>query len=498
MGSYSGETVRARRGAAVSIAALALLTAACGGSTLNPKDVAAANASALGSTGTNAVVGAGSTTSVEPGSVIATSGGTGSGTVTNQGTSNRPGSAVTSPNVGTSHPTVGGTAAPATGQGVKAGSCAGFKNTTGITNSTINLATIADVSGPVPGIFKPAIDATKAYAAYFNSTSTICGRKLAIDAIDAQTNGGGDQVGSQKACDNDFAAVGSVTAFDDGGAGTAAGCGLPDLRALSTTTTRASCATCFGAEAPGGGYYQGAIPNYFTKTDKAATQNAAFIYVGVTASIAAAEGEIRAQKRAGWKFGYTSPFDIAEFNYTPYVTRMKTAGVRLVEFLGSSNEAIGLASAMEQSNFKPDIFLVGGTQYDKQFAQAGSAVEGAVLYLDFVPFAEVASSPEESLYFRWLQQITPGAQPTYFGLFAWSAARLFVQEATELGGQLTRANVVKRLRAVHNWTSNGLHAPQDVGGKVIGKCWRFLQLKGSTWVPYGPPTYICGPGYSSR
>jgi hypothetical protein len=95
------------------------------------------------------------------------------------------------------------------------------------------------------------------------------------------------------------------------------------------------------------------------------------------------------------------------------------------------------------------------------------------------------------LYEQWLQQVAPGAAPSYFGLFAWSATRLFVQEAAALGGRLTRAAVVERLRRVHNWTSNGLHAPEDVGGKTNGNCWRFLRLEGGHWRAVGGTSYIC-------
>ena len=65
----------------------------------------------------------------------------------------------------------------ATGGG-KGASCDGFKNGPGITDSEIVIGNASDISGPVPGLFEAAQDATKAYVAYFNSTSDICGRKL--------------------------------------------------------------------------------------------------------------------------------------------------------------------------------------------------------------------------------------------------------------------------------------------------------------------------------
>ena len=73
---------------------------------------------------------------------------------------------------------------------------------------------------------------------------------------------------------------------------------------------------------------------------------------------------------------------------------------------------------------------------------------------------------EMALYRSWLDQVSPGAVPNYYGLYAWSAARLFVEEAVALGGKLDRAALVAAHRkGVKDWTGNGLHVPQQVGAK---------------------------------
>jgi ABC-type branched-subunit amino acid transport system substrate-binding protein len=220
------------------------------------------------------------------------------------------------------------------------------------------------------------------------------------------------------------------------------------------------------------------------------------LYVGAAASVNAAKGQVNSEERRGWKFAYVSSFDIAEFNYGPYVQRLKSSGARIVQLFGSAGMGVRFAQAFKDADYKPDVFLLNPTYYDDEFAGAGSVVDGSVVGIDFVPLEEAASSPELRLYLKWLQQISPGAKATYFGLYAWSAMRLFVEQATALGGQLTRANLIKRFKAVHNWTANGLHAPQDVGGKVSGKCIRFLHVNDGKWSPYGGTAYHCG-GLSS-
>jgi ABC-type branched-subunit amino acid transport system substrate-binding protein len=384
----------------------------------------------------------------------------------------------------------GGTAHGATG-GTRV-DCTGFHNQTGITDSTITVANVADVSGPVPGIFTSAQQATRAYAAYFNATTSLCGRKLQVLTLDSRTDAGGDNVAYTKACDVAFAAVGSMSAFDSGGAATAQGCGLPDIRAAAVSDARNACATCFGVQATDLHAFQNAVPDFLLAHYPTASRHAAMIYVNEAASVQNAQVMQAAGEKRGMTFVYSSPFDVAEFNYTPYVQRMKDKGVRVVQFVGSSDEAVRLARAMQGAGFRPDAFVLDPTAYDPTFVRGGgSAVGGALAFIDFTPLEEAASNAELRLYLQWLHEMSPGAVPSYFGLFAWSATRLFVEQAVGLGGRLTRTSLVTRVRGVHGWTDRGLHAPQDVGGKSNSNCWRFLQLRDGRWVPVGGRGYLC-------
>lgn len=478
------------------VVAASLALSACGGSSIDAEEAARANngIKGLGAAAPGAVTGPAATT---PDTGTPVSGGNGTPTG-GSGTGGSTGGATGGGTTG-GGASGGGTAAPATGKGIKAGSCAGFQNTTGITDSKIYIGNISDVSGPVPGIFTSAQQATKAYAAYFNATSSICGRKLEVKPYDSQTNTSADAVATQKTCDETFAAVGSMGAFDSGGTAIANKCKIPEIHAILTNDARSACPTCFAASAPSQGTFPKSIPDYFTRTNKAATQKAAMVYVNAAASVAAAQGQIKAEERRGWKFVYTGSFDIAEFNYGPLVQRMKSAGVKLVQMYGSSDMAVRMAKAFDSAGFSPDLFILPATQYDKNYVGAGgAAVDGTVLFINFAPLEEAGSNPELALYMQWLQQVAPGAQPTYFGLFAWSAARLFAERATVLGGKLTRASLVQQFKGVRAWTSNGLHAPQDVGGKGGADCFRFIQLRGGAWVPYGGTKYYCNGQVSTK
>lgn len=475
---------RARRLLGVGVVALALtVTSACAGSALDPKDVRAANEAISG----NAGGGAGGST--DPGTVdggTPVDPGTGEPIDPGTGTPVDPGTA----DGGDSGSGGGGGPAPAPPPGVKAASCDGFKNQTGITDKVVKIGNSSDISGPVPGLFEASQKATKAYVAYFNRTSSICGRKLELTNLDSKTDAGADQQSYTKMCESVFAAVGSMSAFDSGGASTAQKCGLPDIRTAVVTAARNGCSTCFGAQPTGPYEFSNAVPDYFVKNHKSASQKAAFLYLNAGAAAENAKAQQKVEEKRGMKFLYTQGIDVADFNYGPYVQQMKSRGVEWVQFIGAYQQSVRLAQAMQSGGFKPEVLLYDPSVYDQNFLKTGgSAIEGAIMFINFTPLEE--SQPELNLYKQWLQQVSPGSTPTFFGEFAWSAAKLFVEQSLALGGKLSRPALAAKIKTVHAWTGGGMHGPMDVGGKHSPSCIRFLQVKNNKFVPLGSTKYTC-------
>ena len=135
---------------------------------------------------------------------------------------------------------------------------------------------------------------------------------------------------------------------------------------------------------------------------------------------------------------------MSEFNYAPYVQKMKDKGVRWVQFLGAYQQAAKLAQTMKEQGFHPDAYVLDPTAYTPDYIKlANGSAEGTFLFVNFTPFEEASNNKELQLYTSWLQQVHPGAQPTFFGLFAWSASRLFVEQAAALGGRLSRASLAR-------------------------------------------------------
>ena len=479
----SMSSMAAPRTAALAI--LVLVLAACG-SRLDPETVANAGGGAgnqpgvAGSAGGEAVPGADGAaaggTGADPGAGPAGEGGAGSGATG--------GSAGGAPAVGTGK-------GSATG-GVKAASCAGFKNQKGITAKEITIANASDISGPVPGLFESSQLAVRAYVNYFNSQSNVCGRKLKLLNLDTRTDAGADQQAYVTACEQAFAAVGSMGGFDSGGAKTAEGCGLPDIRATMVSPERQACRTCFGVYALKTNLVAESGPKWLMSKYPEATKNVGVLYINAGGAPVNAKSQAAAWKKIGWDIKLIQGIDVSEFNFAPYVQQLKDKGVKMVVFTGPYQNVVKLQQAMRQQGYKPDVFMQDPSLYDANYTkQAGDLAEGVVVYSTTDMF-ENKGNAEMQLYLSWLQQVKPGATPNFFGLYSWSAARLFVERAISLGGKLSRSALVGDLNRVSKWTANGLHTAQNVATGDTPPCQMIIQYKGGQWRKISPGTYLCG------
>ncbi|WP_418062525.1 ABC transporter substrate-binding protein [Pimelobacter simplex] len=482
-------SLRTRRYFGVTVLVLAL--SACG-SQLDPGTVARVNDGPGGSGDGGGAAGApvagdGGGTAGDPAAAGGDGGTSGSGSGSGTGTTGGSGGSGGGGTGGS--PTTGKGAAAG---GVKAGSCDGFKNQKGITDKTITLANVADLSGPVPGIFEASQQATRAYVEYFNSQGTICGRKLELVNLDSRADAGADQQAYTKACDQAFAAIGSMGAFDSGGAGVAQSCGLPDIRAAMTTPERAGCSTCFGVYSIRPNLIADSGPRWLAKTYPDAVKNVGVLYINGGAAPINAKSQAAAWGKMGWSIKYTQGIDVAEFNFAPYVQQMKDKGIKMVVYTGPYQNTVKLQQAMQQQGYKPDVFMQDPTVYDQRYVQqAGPLAEGTIVYSTTDLF-ENKNNPEIQLYLSWLQQVKPGAIPNFYGLFSWSAARLFVEQAVALGGKLSRASLVAAVKKVNSWTGNGAHTAMRVGTAQTPPCQKIIQYKGGRWQQISPGAWLCG------
>ena len=114
-----------------------------------------------------------------------------------------------------------------------------------------------------------------------------------------------------------------------------------------------------------------------------------------------------------------------------------------------------------------------------------------MVFTNFVPFEEASRNAETQLYMNWLNQVKPGADPSFFGVFSWSAARLFAERATALGGKLTPSLAARVLQGCRTGPRTTCTRRRTSAAKRSGDCWRFITVKSSKWVPIGGTKYTC-------
>jgi hypothetical protein len=284
--------------------------------------------------------------------------------------------------------------------------------------------------------------------------------------------------------------VGSMGAFDAGGASTVAQCGIPDIRAASTETARQKSPVTYGAYSLSTSEIPTAPFLYFKSKFGDAYKNAAFVYLNAGASSLNADSFIAGEEKLGYDFKDKIAIDVTSVpNYNGYATQLKGDGIKYVQYIGAYQYAQKLKLAMEQQDYHP-VFLMDSVAYDPNFI-AGDGVDGTYVFLAGPMFEEANKNPQLATYLEWLAR-TSGGQPSFFGVYAWSAAALFVEQAIKLGGKLSRSSLISSLQGIHDWTNHNMTQPQDVGATHTTHCTSVIQLQSGHWVRKTPYPYTCG------
>ena len=459
--------VRGRQALVAIFAVLALVSNACG-SRLTTQERATAISALVGR-------GGGGGSSGTSGSGLGTTGGD-AGTTTNNGTVGGSGGS-SGGGGGSSGSSGGGGQIVASSAGTCAKATSGGKDP-GITASSIKIATLADISGVQPGLFQSAHDAAKAAAAYINSQGGICGRQVVADLKDSKTDSGGNRAAMEDACANDFAVVGSVSAFDDGSAQPGQACGIPDITAVSTNRAKYNATNTFPAYPNGGPYLGTSSAKYIAKAYPNAIKHAAILWLNQAVAVSNAAARQKAWAAVGFNWVYKQEVQVLQASYTSFVSDMKRMGVQYVTFVGDYQNIVRLQQSMKQQSWEPQVRDWDSVAYNPQYLQTDpQAVEGSFVFVNTSMIEEANSNPEMKLYLTWLQRIAPGSVPDYFGIWAWSAYRLFQKLATQIGPNITRAKLMSALKATSTWNDYGMHGPSQIGAKKPTVCTLYMQVK---------------------
>lgn len=439
----------------------------------------------------------GSRLSAEDRQVFANAGGGGSGgspsgiAIGEDATGSEEASTVGATGTETAGQTGGATTPGATGSGgakpptaPKGGN--GGATDVGVTATEITIAVLTDRTGPVPGIFEPSVRATQAWANYINSQGGIFGRKVKVIPIDSKTSAADNRAGALQACKQAFAVVGSMSAYDDGGASALSECGIPDISATVVNVPRDECSTCFPAF-PNLRHYVLGSKKLLADQNPDAPKTAAMIWLNASVASYNARKNMAAARTIGYNFVYEKQVEVVEPNYTPYVVDMKNRNVQYVSMVGDNNSIARMLKAFKSQNFVPKVREFDTVIYDPKFlAQAGDAAEGTYTSITMTPLEEANSNPEYKLYLDSLKRSSGGNPDGFFGAYAWSASRLFQEALEKTGPEAKRTKVLEFLKNLHSWNNRGMHAAHDIGNKKAANCFVSLVVKGGKFVRHAP------------
>lgn len=363
-----------------------------------------------------------------------------------------------------------------------------------MTEDAIVVANISDVSGAVPGLFADAQFAVQAYLEYFAaSEGTVYGRRFQYLPLDSRLETGGNRNTYLQACDQAFAAVGSMSAFEQGAVAPISGCGIPDVRTAAVNDQVMALPQVYPADASTVGVQPIAEYRFWQQQDPDAARRAAYLWIQADTTEFQTRQVIAATQQIGYEWVLDQPIDLAEHNYSSHVIEMRNRDVGYVTFQGAYQQAVRLAEAMRQQNFQPAIFALQSNAYSPDYlTSGGAAVEGTQIAVPSVILEEAAQHPELQVYAQWLNQVRPGARPTGLGIYAWSAARLFIDAVKAVGPELTRAALLEQLSQVQDFTGNGLLPPQDIGTKHPADCVVVVQARGGAFARLAPARdFLC-------
>lgn len=371
----------------------------------------------------------------------------------------------------------------------------GGSSDTGVSPNQVTVAVGVDLTGPAPGLFKGAQQAVQAHANRINSEGGVCGRAIKVVTFDTKTDAGANRAAVLDACDQAFAMVGSMSAFDSGGASAVEECGIPDISAIIVNSERLDTSWSYPAFPSRQDILAIGQSTYIKQQFPEVIDKAAILWLNTAVTRNNADARRKAWEEIGFEFIYQREVQVLEPNYTPFVLDMQNAGVEYVTMVGDNNSIVRLLKSARQQGWAPTVWDWDSVAYDPRFVQnADGAADGSYVFINSAMVEEAQHTPEMASYVEWVDRSFPGARPDYFGTYGWSAMGLFAEKLRELGPDPTREALRDALAGTESWDGNGVHGAHRTGEKLPGTCFLYMQIQGGEFVrehPSEPGTWDC-------
>jgi hypothetical protein len=297
----------------------------------------------------------------------------------------------------------------------------------GVTDKEIRIAVVADVDTPLaPGIFQGSVDGVKGWAKFVNANGGLAGRKVVVDFIDSKLSADEARNAVIKACDEDFALVGTSAVFlnnvddieacvDQAGAAT----GVPDLAVVATEVAQQCSPTTYAVNPPQivcdtkaehPQTYQANVGRAFYYQKKYGKDlHGAYLLSGDLKSAENSNrGSMTEMQKAG--SGIEQDFEALlsstapQSAYTPIVQQLKDKSSNYAQSGGVVNTTVLLRKEAKLQGVTDPNFIWDCTLqcYDQALIEQGGAdAEGTYVSTLFLPFEEASSNKTLANYLKY-------------------------------------------------------------------------------------------------
>ena len=366
----------------------------------------------------------------------------------------------------------------------------------GVTADTISIEVMADTgSALAPGLFQANIDAVQAFAKWANANGGIGCRQVKVDTWDSKLDPTESKNGILNACKNDLAMVGGNSLFnpdttDLGNCADKAGqpVGLPDFAALANDVHEQCAPTAWILQAvaedcskgvPTGERdlkaFKGQLDYY--KTVQPNLKGVWLVPGDLPTTVQSATYQIAAAQQDG--ITVTDQMKVSgrseQSAFATYVQALKAGNGNFL-YNGSNDVAMikMRKEAAAQGLTGVNVWSCSLACYTQNFRDAGSAVDGTYVWMQYIPFEEASSNAALKTYVDAV-----GGKPDSFGAQAWQSAMAFKQAVDEIVAEqganaITRPNLLAKMKTL-SFDADGWIGKRT-GQRVFSDCQVVMQI----------------------
>lgn len=372
----------------------------------------------------------------------------------------------------------------AAGQEGCAASASGEK---GVTDETITIGNVSQLSGPVPGFAQKAVNGAQAYVAFVNATGGLCGRELVLevadDAFDASRNA--SEVSRLEPRVLAFGASFSVS--DSGFATELAGTNVLDV-GIATSPERQQYENYY-THLPGQ-TEPVAAPEWKYASRQGATKGI-IVHVAAAAARNEAENVVANMREVGIE-AERLEISNTQFSFAGPARNVMDSGADIMVFISDLNASVQMVTEMRELG-PPLPFEWYRIAYGQEFLdRAGSLAEGTMAFLEFLPFEEAGQNEEMARYQEWLARVAPDSSPSFDSINSWIAMKMLVQAIRGVEGDLTRDGLLASMQRITSYDAGGLIEEMNPAGRQTGRCKLAVRVQDGAWVREAPPSgFLC-------